>query len=174
MKTIALEDYTNSFFQLLKETFEGPPPDTGSAYLDKGAGLFQTLDGVTAEMASTPSRPGAPTIAAHCEHLRFYVIALYEFMRGATEKVDWKQSWLVQAVTPSEWDELKAETRRAYTTISEHLRSVENWGDEEVGDGMAIIMHTAYHLGAIRQLVKTLAPDTVTTRQRDVPIKNQE
>ena len=160
MKTIAREDYTNSFFQLLKETFEGPPPEMGSAYLDKGAGLFQTLDQVTAEAASTSVRPEAPTIAAHCEHLRFYVMTLYEFMRGATDKVDWKQSWLVQTVTPAEWDDLKGRLRRAYTTITEHLRSLEGWGEEEVGDGMAILVHTAYHLGAIRQLVRALAPHT--------------
>jgi hypothetical protein len=157
MKTIKQEDYTNSFFQLLRETFEGPPPNTGSAYLDKNAGLFQTLEGVTAEMASTPTRPDAPTIAAHCEHARFYTVALYEYMRGAQGKIDWQQSWLVQTVTSAEWDELKEGLRRAYDTLIEYMQSVETWGDEEVGDGMAIVVHTAYHLGAIRQLVRALA-----------------
>ena len=157
MKTIKQEDYTNSFFQLLKETFEGPPPNTGSAYLDKSAGLFQTLEGITAEMASTHTRPDAPTIAAHCEHARFYVVALYEYMRGAKGKIDWDKSWLVQTVTSAEWDELKEGLRRAYDTLTEYMQSVENWSDEEVGDGMAILLHTAYHLGAIRQLVRALA-----------------
>lgn len=158
MKTIAQEDYTNSFFQLFKETFEGPPPDTGSAYLDKGGGLFQTLEPLTAEAASTAARPGASTIAAHCEHLRFYVMALYGLMRGATGKIDWEQSWLVKTVTPAEWDDLKENLRRAYATVAEHLQAVEHWGDEEIGDGMAILMHTAYHLGAIRQLARALGP----------------
>lgn len=157
MKTIAREDYTNSFFQLLKETFEGPPPDRGSAYLDKGAGLFQTLDRLDAGAASASAGPGAPTIAAHCEHVRFYAVALDELMRGAEGKIDWGQSWLVQAVTPAEWDALKEDLRRAYAAVAEHLRSVENLGDEEVGDGMAILVHTAYHLGAIRQLARALA-----------------
>lgn len=159
MKTIAQQDFTNSLFQLLKETFEGPPADTGSAYLDKGAGLFQTLDQLTAEAASTAVRPGAPTIAAHCEHARFYVVALHEFMRGATAKIDWRQSWLLQTTTPEEWEELKEGLRRAYTALTEHLQSVEVWTEEEVGDGMAIIVHTAYHLGAIRQLARTLTQD---------------
>jgi hypothetical protein len=157
MKTIAQEDFTNSLFQLLKETFEGPPPEKGSAYLDKGAGLFPTLDQVTAEAASTSVRPGAPTIAAHCEHVRFYVMALYDFMRGATDKVDWEQSWTVQAATPAQWCDLKERLRGAYTTVTEHLQSVGAWGDDEVGDAMAILVHTAYHLGAIRQLARTLA-----------------
>ena len=158
MKTIAQEDYTNSFFQLLRETFEGPPPGAGSAYLDKGGGLFQTLEPLTAEAASTPAWPGAATIAAHCEHLRFYVLALDALMRGATGKIDWEQSWLVKTVTPAEWDDLKENLRRAYATVTEHLRTVEHWGDEEIGDGMAILMHTAYHLGAIRQLARALGP----------------
>lgn len=156
MKIIAQEDFTNSFFQLLKETFEGPPPETGSAFLDKQAGLFQTLEQLTAEEASIPVRSGASTIAAHCEHLRFYAMALYEFMRGATGKVDWDKSWLVQTVSPAEWDDLKENIRRVYTTLTQHLRSVEKWNEDEVGDAMAILTHTAYHLGAIRQLVKAV------------------
>ena len=157
MTTIAREDFTNSLFQLLKETFEGPPPETGSAYLDKGAGLFVTLEQVSAEAASVSVRPGAATIAAHCEHVRFYIRALLDLMRGATGKVDWNQSWLVHAVTPAEWGELQEQLRGAYTALTEHLQSVGTWGDEEVGDSMAILVHTAYHLGAIRQLARTSA-----------------
>jgi hypothetical protein len=156
MKTLNLEDFTNSFFQLLKETFEGPPADTGNAYLDKGAGLFQTLDALTAEAASAPPREGGPTVAAHCEHTRFYVLALLDIMRGATGKIDWAQSWAAQTVGPAEWEQLRGELRRAYATLTEHLRRLETWGDEEVGDAMAILVHTAYHLGAVRQTVKAV------------------
>jgi hypothetical protein len=92
--------------------------------------------------------------------VRFYVIALYDFMRGATDKIDWGQSWLVREVTPAQWDELKEQLRGAYTTVTEHLQSVGAWGDDEVGDSMAILVHTAYHLGAIRQLARTLAQPT--------------
>jgi hypothetical protein len=157
METIARQDFTTSFFRLLTETFEGPPEDTGSAYLDKKAGLFQTLEQVTAEVASTPVRPGSQTIAAHCEHVRFYVVVAFDFMRGNTERIDWSKSWLVHTVTAEEWEELKKGLKSAYTTVLDYLQSTEKWGDEEVGDGMAIIVHTAYHLGSIRQLVRLLA-----------------
>ena len=159
MTIIAPEHFIDSFFVLLKETFEGPPHDTGSAYLDKNAGLFQTLDALNAKDASASAVPGAPTVAAHCEHVRFYVLALHDFIRGATGKIDWTQSWLVHAVTPAEWDDLRANLRRAYADLAAHLRSLEHWGDEEIGDGLAIVVHTAYHLGAIRQLTRTLARD---------------
>ena len=34
------------------------------------------------------------------------------------------------------------------------LESLEVWTDDPIGDSMAIVVHTAYHLGAIRQLLK--------------------
>jgi hypothetical protein len=157
MSTIKREDFTGSLLQLLKESFEGPPPDIGSAYLDKGAGLFQTLEKLSADSASAVPSPGAPTVAAHCEHVRFYVAALYEYMQGARGRIDWQQSWLVQAVSDAEWEELKAGLRREYETITEYLRSAESLGEEEVGGCMAILAHTAYHLGAIRQIARALA-----------------
>ena len=40
MTRLAQQDFTNNLFRLLKETFE----EGGSVFLDKGAGLFQTLD----------------------------------------------------------------------------------------------------------------------------------
>ncbi|HEY0321903.1 MAG TPA: hypothetical protein VGC66_13155 [Pyrinomonadaceae bacterium] len=156
MGTIAQEDYTRSLFTLLKETFEGPPPQTASAYLDQGAGLFQTIDNLTAEEVSRVTTPGAPTIAAHCAHARFYVSVLQQYMQGHSEKVDWNESWLVQTVNASQWAALKKELRQSYETLMEALKAVESWGDEQVGGGMAIITHTAYHLGAIRQLMRLL------------------
>ena len=39
----------DNLFKLQKETFE-----EGSPYLDDGAGLFQTLDAITGEVASRP------------------------------------------------------------------------------------------------------------------------
>ena len=158
MKPITQPDFRNNVFQLLKETFEGPPSDQPSAFLNKGTGLFQTLDEITAEAASAQTRPGGSTIAAHTEHLRFYVMAHYELLRGSTEEIDWARSWRVHQVTAAEWDELLRELRRAYRTVTEHLRTVNVWGDDEISVGMAIIAHTAYHLGAIRQLMLAVNP----------------
>lgn len=65
MATIVPHDFTSNLDRLGTETFEGPPAEGGSAYLDKGAGLFQTIEPITAEIASQEPHPGAPTIAAH-------------------------------------------------------------------------------------------------------------
>lgn len=156
MRSIAEEDFTKSLFFLLRETFEGPPPATASAYLDQGGGLFQTLDDVTAEDASRSVRPGAPTVAGHCAHVKFYLSVLHRYVQGSDEQADWKQSWLVRAVSPEEWEALKRELREAYDAVAEALRSVEGWGERHIGGAMAAVAHTAYHLGAVRQLVRMI------------------
>jgi hypothetical protein len=154
MRTIAEEDFTGNLFTLLKETFEGPPPKTSAAFLDQGCGLFQTVEQLTAEDASRPAVPGGTTVAAHCAHVKFYLDVLHRYAQGPIEQADWKQSWLVQTVSAEEWEALKRELRAAYDTVFEALRSAESWGERNVGAAMAIIAHTAYHLGAVRQLLK--------------------
>jgi hypothetical protein len=159
MGTIAEKDFAASLFFILKETFEGPPPRTSSAYLDQGGGLFQTIENVTAEDASRAVWPGAPTVAAHCAHVKFYLDVLQRYMRGSSEQADWKQSWLVQTVGAAEWEALKVELREAYSATGEALRAVEDWGGRPVGAALAVVAHTAYHLGAVRQLARGLKGD---------------
>lgn len=154
MAEIKQEDFTTNLFTLLRETFEGPAAEGGSAYLDKGAGLFQTLDGVSAEAAMRAPWPGASTVAAHCFHARYYVRALHNFLAGREQSVDWAESWRVGQLDAAGWEALKGELRGEYAALVEALESVDAWGDEQVGDSMAIVVHTAYHLGAIRQLLK--------------------
>lgn len=60
--------FAKNLLMLLKETFEGPG---GNMYLDEGAGLFQTLDALTAQAASHEPFVGGQTIAAHCAHLAY-------------------------------------------------------------------------------------------------------
>jgi hypothetical protein len=44
MHPIAVGDFTDNLFILLKETFDGPRPGMPSAFLDQGGGLFQSLE----------------------------------------------------------------------------------------------------------------------------------
>jgi hypothetical protein len=104
MADIAQRDFTKSLFALLKETFEGPG---GNTYLDKGAGLFPTLDVLTATGASHVPYVGAQTIAAHCAHLAYYVRVNHDGMMGREQRLDWPASWRPQQVGDREWTELK-------------------------------------------------------------------
>ena len=154
-ETIATKAFVDNLFVLLVETFESPPRP-GSAYLDQKAGLFDTLNAISAEQASRPVAEGGTSIAAQVEHTRFYLDAITQFMSGRTEKVDWQESWQVEKVTPKAWERLKQDLKAAYESVTAKLKSIEAWGDDEIGDSMAIVVHTAYHLGAIRQMMRVV------------------
>ncbi len=151
---IKKEDFLDNLSYLLRETFEGSPEGQGSAYLDRGVGVFATIEKISAETASRSIGENEAALAAHLEHARFYLIALVEFMNGRTEKVNWDESWSVKTVTESEWDLLKENVRRDFEKTAEAFQAIESWNDDNIGEAMAIVAHTAYHLGAIRQIMK--------------------
>jgi enamine deaminase RidA (YjgF/YER057c/UK114 family) len=144
--------FLGSLAYLLRETFEGSPEGQMSAYLDHGTGYFSTIDGLTAENASREI--SSMTIAAQTEHAKFYLDRLCEFMNGRTERVRWDDSWLIETVNDTEWEALRAGMRKSYENALKCLADVEDWGEERVGMAMGMIAHSAYHLGAIRQLAK--------------------
>lgn len=154
-ETIPTADLAKEISYLFTETFESPIKDSNS-YLDRGGGLFMTLDAVSAEDASRPAFPTATTLAAQTEHLRFYLVALEGFLSGAHTRVDWAESWKLKTVTPQEWDSLRTDLRETYRRTTELIKGFGRWNEDELGDALAMLTHSAYHLGAIRQLVKAL------------------
>jgi len=153
MAEITREDFSRALLAILAETFEGP---AGSMYLDKDAGLFRTLDAVTAQAASHAPSPGAQTIAAHCAHLAYYVRVNHDGLLGREPHYDWPSSWQPQQVGDREWDALTRRVRHEYDALVETLRRLETWDAHHIGDSMAIVAHTAYHLGAIRHVLKNM------------------
>lgn len=151
---ILREDFLAETFFVLSETFEGSPEGQGSAYLDHGIGVLPTLDNLTAEAAS--SEINLTTIAAQTEHLRFYLDRICEFLNGRTEKVDWSESWRIKKVSDSQWNNLRQEMRNSYENVKKCLTEIPVWNQDNIGDSITIIAHTAYHLGSIRQIAKTL------------------
>lgn len=154
MDTIKKDDFLKDVLFVLRETFEGSPEGEGSAYLDRGTGVFTTLDALSAAEVSRPIN--GTTIAAHTEHFKFYLDRLCEFIRGRTEPVNWEQSWLIEEVNEMEWNALRGVVRKAYENVLRTFAEVETWDGSNIGDAVAIIAHTAYHLGAIRQLAKSV------------------
>jgi len=102
---ISGEDLVRDVLLVLRETFEGSPDGEGSIYLDRGIGVLSTLGELSAEQAS--QRFEGSTIAAHTEHLKFYVDRLVEFIEGRTAPVNWEDSWLIETVNEDEWAALR-------------------------------------------------------------------
>jgi len=155
MSTPDLRDrFTGTLFALLDETFE----QVHGIYLDRGTSLFETLATISAAEASRPISATCASLAAQVDHVRFYLDVLEQYMRGeAVGEVDWQSSWRLRAVTPEEWESLKARLRVAYERVIGVMKRVESWeGENEIGGALAMVVHTAYHLGEIRQALCTL------------------
>ena len=149
---ITRAQFVEAVAYLLRETFEGSPPGKPSAYLDRGVGFFATLDELSAEAASTEFH--GTTVAAQTEHAKFYLDRLCEFINGRTEAVNWDDSWLIEDVDDQEWTALQTSVRKSYADSLQCLSNARGWTQVQVGMAIGLVAHTAYHLGAIRQLAK--------------------
>ena len=153
METIEKADFLKDVLVILRETFEGSPEGQGSAYLDHGIGIIPTIAELSAETAST--FVNGTTIAAHTEHAKFYLDRLVEFLNGRIEKVNWDDSWLIETVNDTEWDALRETVNKTYENVLRCFADIEAWDQNNIGEAVAMIAHTAYHLGAIRQIAKS-------------------
>jgi hypothetical protein len=146
---VPVEQLRTSLLDLLGETIE----KSGRYYLDKDTSLFETLETISAEVASKAVSGTRSTIAAHVEHVRFYLDVNLRSIQGeAVGQIDWKESWRHQRVTSEEWEALKGRLRQAYTSVLATVKGGAAWDrPEDLSDTLAILAHTSYHLGAIRQ-----------------------
>lgn len=146
----------SNLLTLLDETFGGPS-EQGSAYLDRGTGFSQTLEAVTAAQASQPAWPGATTIAAQVFHTRYYLDVLMVYARGGRPDSDWAGSWARSTVSEAEWRELRDSLLDTYASVRSALEGEALPGDDFGGAMLAVLAHSAYHLGAIRQQLSAQA-----------------
>ncbi len=153
-QVIQQQDFLNNLYALLDETFE----NHHGIYLDKNNALFTTLDTISAQEASIPVGGKCATLAAQVAHVNFYLEVLERYVvHHDTSRVDWGEIWrTVKEVTPEEWEESKRKLRETYGRIQEMFRTNPVWDEESIGGAMAVIVHTAYHLGEIRQALCTL------------------
>jgi hypothetical protein len=147
---ISQEKLAKETFDVLEEIFS----EHHGIFLDKGTGLFETLEGISAGQASQPVGGRCATLAAQVAHVILYLEVLERYLlSGDARDVDWGEVWrTVHEVTPDEWDALRSKLRLCYTRVDGVLHGVQDWNDEVVLSGcLAVIAHTAYHLGEIRQ-----------------------
>ena len=135
-------------------------------YLDKGTTLFETLAGVSSHEASQSAGPGTATVAAQVEHLRLYLDVLNDYIHtNQVRQTNWREIWeTVSEVTPEQWDIMKQDLRDSYEKVKASLDSFQDWnGPTEIGGALAIVVHTAYHLGGIRQALAGIRANTTKT-----------
>jgi len=152
---IQADQFTKALLMLLDETFD----NVHGYYLDRGTSMFETLATISAEEASLPVGGKCATLAAQVKHVTFYLDVLDRSVRtGTFESVDWGEIWrTTKDVNPDDWEALKTRLRDSYDRIKALIHDMPAWSSEkEIGGAMATIVHTAYHLGEIRQALCTL------------------
>ena len=135
--------------------FGSPDPETPTFMLNRGdVGLLASLYHVSADHASmTPT--GGASIAAHTEHLRYGLSILNRWASGEESPwadADWTLAWMKPTVTVAEWNTLRRKLRRVAESWVKVLAAPPEMGSAAAHWVTGTVAHTAYHLGAIRQI----------------------
>ena len=148
------QDSAINLQQLMGETFENPI----GIFLDPNTSLFQTLETVSAEEASIPVGVKCASLAAQVAHVTFFIESFERFaLRGDNSPRDWGYIWrTVEKVTAEEWKEYKRKLKDAYQRMDKLFHENKLWNQDTMGGALSIVVHTAYHLGEIRQALCTL------------------
>ncbi len=138
---------------LLNEVLAGP--GAVGYFLNPGdAGMLRSLDRLSAAQASAPAPGGGASIAAHVDHLRYGLELLNRELAGekAFDNADYSTSWRRLTVSDREWsgrrEQLAAEANRLRDTVRDRGRL----DGVDLLNVAAMVVHLAYHLGAIRQI----------------------
>jgi hypothetical protein len=154
MSTIESEHFAKALSALLEETMD----TVEGFFLDQGTSLFKTLESITASEASIPVGGKCATLAAQVKHVAFYFDVVDKSVRDLNyPEVNWGEIWqTVNLVTQDEWEAIKAELRTNYNRILKLISDTPSWQTNQISGAIAIIAHTAYHLGEIRQALCTI------------------
>ena len=155
---------------IFRELVFGSPDAQARTYvLNQGDhGLLAVLEPLSAAAASATHEGGA-SIAAHVDHLRYGFSLLNRWADGVPPPwpdMDWTASWRRNAVSDAAWRTLRDELRREATRWVEALETRQDVSDVEAGWMAGSVAHTAYHLGAIRQIDRATRGPTAEDEAR--------
>lgn len=149
----------DSLALLASELLDGP---TGECYiLNMGdQGLLRSLDRLSASSASTRPASGGASIAAHVDHVLYGLRLMNRWVAGDEnpwKDADWTASWQRTTVTDDEWRTLREQFRHEARLCRDALsRASTDLPTQALTGAIAILAHLAYHLGAIRQIDRSI------------------
>jgi hypothetical protein len=142
--------------ELLLELIDGPvdPDEIWIIGSGKGSSLLGTLDQFSAEQASRAPALGRKTPAAHAAHLLFSIELATQRLRGENPPADWDASWEPSTVEADDWARLREQIGEASKVLRQTIESrTTEWDPPSFKGIIATVAHTAYHVGALRQLL---------------------
>jgi hypothetical protein len=147
---------------LLTEIIEGPPGSEAFLLNPGDPGLLKQLESIDAQTASSRSFPGKTTIASHVDHVLFGFTLMNRWAAGEPNPfagADWNASWLRTSVTEGQWQALREKLRQETATWRKHVAERTAWDHMSAAGALSSAAHTAYHLGAIRQILAGQKPN---------------
>ena len=152
---------TDSIFKrrlsvLLTEVFNGPPASEAYVPNPGDPGLIRQLNSIDAATASARPMPGKTTIASHVDHLAYGLSLMNRWAGGdanAFADSDWNASWQRTTVSDEQWQTLRSRLAREAAAWQKVVDSRTEWDDISASGALSSAAHTAYHLGAIRQIL---------------------
>ena len=152
-------DTSRAVSRLFAELVDGTSTPGEAFILNSGdVGLLRSLEGLSAADASESTNDGA-TIAAHAQHIRFGLSLMNRWAReGGNPFADakWDEAWKISAVDDGEWTDIRTGLEGESHRWLEILRSPRQVSANELAGMIGSITHLAYHLGAIRQISKSV------------------
>jgi hypothetical protein len=147
----------HAVLHLLNEMFDGPVPHQAFVLNTGDPGLLASLDKLTSEQASATPAGGA-SIAAHMEHVRYGLELANRWSRGENPYADanFAASWQQNVVSEHEWAERRHALRAEAVAWREALQQPRELTGIELNGVIATAVHLAYHLGAVRQIDRSI------------------
>jgi hypothetical protein len=145
---------------LLKETLVRA--DRQYAYLlNQGdPGIIETLKALSADTASTPPGPNRKPVVSHANHVLYGIELANRALggeEGVYESADWNHAWKLESVSNDQWRDLINQLEQQSALLLEQVSQPRDWNEIMLTGVFAIAAHTAYHLGAIRQMLLDVA-----------------
>ena len=154
--TTANATFHHALDTLLTEIFDGPPGPEAYVLNPGDPGLLRQLESVSARVASAQPIAGKSSVAAHVHHVHYGLVLLTRHARGEANPwadADWNLSWQHTQVAENEWRALRDALRKEADAWRSAAAARHEWNDVDAAGALASVAHTAYHLGAIRQIL---------------------
>jgi hypothetical protein len=119
-------------------------------------GLVETLKPLSAPTVSTPPGPGRKPIVSHANHVLYGIELANRALggeEGVYESADWEVAWKLETVSQDGWQDLVSRLAEQSNLLLEQVRQPREWNEILLTGAFSIAAHTAYHLGAIRQML---------------------
>jgi hypothetical protein len=123
-------------------------------------GFVETVRAISAEQASKSPGPGRKPIVAHANHVLYGLSLLNRAIAGDPSgyaTADWSLAWKLERVNDDQWQQLVADLDREASAFRQSAGQPREWSEIMLTGSFGAVAHTAYHLGAVRQILREIA-----------------